>query len=74
MERERTMQRDDSPLSQKAIRFTMVGAAALLGGLLVLVLLWYDKDGISSDSLLRKAVYCIGTALLLGLLFAAFLN
>lgn len=68
------MQREDSPLSHKAIRFTLAGAAALLGAMLVVMMLWYDKDGVPSDDLRRKAVYVLGTALILGFLFAVFLN
>ena len=68
------MQREDSPLSHKAIRLTLAGAAALLGAMLVVVMLWYDKDGVPSDNLLRKSVYVLGTALILGFLFAVFLS
>ena len=61
-------------MSHKAIRLTLAGAAALLGAMLVVVMLWYDKDGVPSDNLLRKSVYVLGTALILGFLFAVFLS
>ena len=68
------MQRENPPLSRKAIRLTLAGITALLVGILLAVIFWQDKDGIPAGNLLRKSVYVLGAALLLGFLFAVFLN
>lgn len=68
------MQRENPSLSRKAIRLTLAGITALLVGILLAVIFWQDKDGIPAGNLLRKSVYVLGAALLLGFLFAVFLN